>query len=206
MGGWGQHTKDSKCKVTVTLETPTRGGKPRCCYNCGKPFPHGSGKPCPAHTATFNKCKKKGHFKDMCPGFQHNKGDTPKKEEEAENFPLSPQWRGRQSSTQAPLAVGPGQLMQLSPLPSPCRVLRTQVRHHLQLLQIHEGEEPLTGGGRILRDSWTEGWLMTWGEQGWPGAIVANPYLTSLPPGSHTRDWLWSRTSSTHTRHIWWYG
>ena len=32
------------------------------CYNCGGPFPHSEGKPCPARGKACNKCSKLNHF------------------------------------------------------------------------------------------------------------------------------------------------
>ena len=38
------------------------------CYNCGGPFPHSEGKPCPAKGKACNKCSKLNHFASQCRG------------------------------------------------------------------------------------------------------------------------------------------
>ena len=40
----------------------------RKCYNCGGPFPHSSGRPCPAKGKSCNKCNKWNHFASQCRG------------------------------------------------------------------------------------------------------------------------------------------
>ena len=40
------------------------------CFNCGGPYPHSKGKPCPAKGKTCNKCSKPNHFASQCRGEQ----------------------------------------------------------------------------------------------------------------------------------------
>ena len=55
-------------KVHITADTTQAPGKP--CGNCGR-YGHSTlqgdrEKNCPAYNKTCNKCKRRGHFKDMC--------------------------------------------------------------------------------------------------------------------------------------------
>ena len=62
--GFSQKAQGSK----EVVPNPPRAD-PKC-FNCGGPYPHSKGKPCPAKGKTCNKCSKPNHFASQCRGEQ----------------------------------------------------------------------------------------------------------------------------------------